>query len=507
LRPLLLRANPLFVDASPAVTVVDLAVPPQTIAFVYPNARTKTASYVNYDFLASPQDAHGNLAYGMRLGSGVAELDALARPIGDARGIMLSGLAWRAQSEPGNVLIIGDAQSRQGKYEESVRFDGVQYAGQNVAYDIGWERTDFGDSAMHFGRFMTEAAAWKPLGRFTAEAHLFADSSTKLLALGGTWATPRFGQLSFGIAPSARHGLTGYLGYAYATPLLRFTLDDRTWSAQGFSFGDLVPGNYRRLQADLQYNTSPTTKLHVAFSTQAQSGFSVNSVAVGYIERFQGAEMHVDLTQSGSPFAHNAGLATYFSLPLGGGRRVIAQNTLAAGDAARTISFKQDAPASGTGTSYALDLAQNGTSFANALVGLKSAGSTTQLQLSRAGGLVTWSSEFTGSLVFLGGTAFAANQTIDQSDAFDTLKGRNSVIVTIVDSHGFALPGGSIVRAAGEDGAWRLDAAGRTTLTDVVAGPQTLNVTTSAYTCVVAVSIPPNLGVSTDLGVQVCRRR
>jgi outer membrane usher protein FimD/PapC len=468
--------------------------------------KAKSAGYVNYDFFASPQDAYGNLAYGMRLGSGIAQVSAFARPVGDDRGIMLSGFAWRRQSESGNTLLIGDAQSRQGKYEESLRFDGVQYVGQNLAYDAGWQRTDFGDSAMHLGQFLIEASAWRPMGRlFTLQTHLFADSTNTLLALGGAWTTPRWGQVSFGIAPASAHGVTGFFGYALNTRRVHFTVDDRTWAAQSIGIDGVMPGNYRQLKMDLQYVSSPATKVHLGFGTQTQGGFNVNNLAIGYAQRVENTDLHVDFTQSGSSFAHSSGLVTYFSLPLGNARSLTAQNVLTGGYAAKTISFKQDSDASGLGTSYALEFGQNGRSFSDATITAATLGSTAQVQLSRMGGPLEWSSEFSGSIVFFGGAPFAAGQMIDQSTAFDTLKGRSSAMLTIVNYRGRPLSAGSIVRAIGEDGSWRIAEDGRVSLDDLTIGPQTLLVSSGTSTCVVGIVMPPNVNGSYDLGRQICR--
>jgi hypothetical protein len=466
----------------------------------------RSASYFNYDVFGSPQTAYGTFAYGMRVGSGVAQISTLARAAGDQHGIMLTGLGWRRQSDSGNTLVIGDAQSHLGKYEDSVRFDGVQYAGTNFAYDVGWERTDFGDAAMHFGQFVTEATAWKPLGpRFTAEAHIFGDSGTKLVAIGGIWTTPRFGQLRFGVAPIGTQGNTGFFAYNFTSPRWNVSVDDRIWDAQSYQVGLYTPENYRQMKATLQYAVSPATKVRVGFGTQSQGGFAVHTAFMGFVQNVQGTEVHVDYTQSSSSFARNAGLVTYLSVPLGGGRSVTAQNTLAGGISAKTLTLKQDTRSDGLGTSYAVDFGQNGTSFTDAQITSRSAGSTTQLQLARFAGPLSWSSEFSGAIVFFGGRPFATNQPIDQTDAFDTLKGRSSATVTLVTPAGDVLPPGSIVRSFGDIAQWRIDEDGHVSLTDVDTGPQTLLVTTPSGTCIASITMPPNMNTSYDLGKQICR--
>jgi hypothetical protein len=151
-------------------------------------------------------------------------------------------------------------------------------------------------------------------------------------------------------------------------------------------------------------------------------------------------------------------------------------------------------------------MGQNGTSFADAMLNLRTAGSTAQFELSHFGGPISWIAEFSGALMFLDARPLAANQTIDQSRAVDALKGRSSVALTIVNGTGSAIAAGSAVRAIGENGEWRVDGDGRVELDDIAAGPQTLIVTLASGSCVIGIMAPPAFDGPYDLGKQICRR-
>jgi outer membrane usher protein FimD/PapC len=108
--------------------------------------------------------------------------------------------------------------------------------------------------------------------------------------------------------------------------------------------------------------------------------------------------------------------------------------------------------------------------------------------------------------MFLDGRTLATNQTIDQSGAYDMLKGRSSIGITIVRRNGEPIPAGSTVRAIGEDGQWRVDSDGRVELDDITAGPQTLLVTLPSGVCTIGIVAPPATNIAYDLGKQICRR-
>jgi hypothetical protein len=472
------------------------------------NAKHRSASYVNYDLLASEDNVYGIFGYGMRAGSGVAQVNVLARAVGEYRGLMLAGAAWQYHSDAtGNTFTIGDAESLRGKYEDSVRFDGVQYTSQNLTYDVGWERTDFGDSAMHLGSFVTEATATKPLTpQLTGEAHFYSDASTAMLGLGAIWNTPRTGQLHFGLAPTTSKGVTGFFSYTFTSPRVNLTLEDRVWSASSnLAAGTFPEDNYRQLQGTLQYKTSSTTAIRLQYGTQAQSGFAARSMILGFVQKLNDADLHIDFASTAAGSFHNAGLTSYFSLPLGNGRSITSQNMLLNGAASNNVTVKQNLPESGVGTSYALRFDGSGTSFADATVSTQTSGSSSKFELSRVAGQVAWNSELSGSVFFFGGTPVRVNQTIDQSSAFDALRGRGAATLRIVSETGTPLPTGLIVRALNDDGEWRVTQDGRVELSDIATGPQTLIVASRQVTCVVATVVPPAINGKADLGTQVCR--
>lgn len=473
-----------------------------------PNTR-HSGSYLNYDVFASPQSAYGIFGYGTRVGSGIAQVDVLARAFGENRGIMLAGLAWQRHNDTtGSTLTIGDSESYRGKYEESVRFDGISYTSRNLSYALGWERTDFGESAMRFGSAVAQVSATKRIApRLTGEAHFFADASTQLIGLGATWATPTMGEVRLGLAPARGHGLTGFFGYAFTSPRLRVSIDDRIWGAQSFDIGELAPANYRQLRATVEYKTSPTDAVRVAYATQAQGGFSTRATTLGYSKRVGGTDLHVDFASTASGSLHNTGVATYLSVPLGGGRSVTEQNSLQGGTASNSITYKQDLPESGVGTAYALNYGRNGTSITSASVTSQTLGSTTKVDVSHVGNTFAWDAEFSGSVFFFDGRPYAVNQTLDQSQALDALNGRGSANLMIVSETGRPLPAGSIVRVLGESGEWRVDADGSVEIDDLATGPQTLIVTLPHGTCILGIIMPPNLQSSSyDFGKQLCLR-
>jgi outer membrane usher protein FimD/PapC len=465
-------------------------------------------SYVNYDVFAWPQNVYGEFAYGMRLGAGVAQVGLLARALGEGRGITLLGAAWQRHSNiTGSTLTIGDAESYRGKYEESVRFDGVQYAGRNVSYAFGWERTDFPDSPVHFGSLMAQLTASKDLGRrLTAEAHFFADANSDLIGAGATWTTAGMGRVRFGAAPARGRGVTGFVAYAFTSPRLSITIDDRVWGAQAFDPGAFAPPNYRQLRATAEYRTSLTDTMRLTYAAQSQGGLPIRTTTLGYAKRIEGTELHVDLVTSAAGSVRNTGLATYLSIPVGVGLTLSEQGSVQGGAALNSVTLKQNIPDSGIGRSYALDFGSNSAAVTDARFVSGTPGSTTQLELSRFGGQLGWNAEFSGAVTFINGKALAANQKIDQSTAFDVLKGRSAAALTILAESGQSLPAGSLIRVIGETGAWRSDADGRVQITDIATGPQTLIVTLPTSTCVVGVTIPPNVNGPSDLGKQVCRR-
>ena len=464
---------------------------------------------MNYDFFASPQEAYGIFGYGNRVGNGVAELDALARAFGENRAVILLGAAWQRHSDiSGSTLTIGDAESYRGKYEDSVRFDGILFSGRDVSYALGWERTDVPDSVMHFGSLMAQLTASKTLNRrLIGEAHFFADSGMDVIGVGAAWTTRGMGDFRFGVAPDRDRGITGFYGYAFNSPRLRLAIDDRIWGTQGFDLDRREPPNYRQLRMTAEYKTSPSDTLRFAYGTQFQGAFSTRTVTLGYIERIEGAELHVDLGSSAAGRMHNAGLATYLSLPVGSGLALTEQSSLQGGASSANVQLKQNLRDDGIGTGYALNLGRSGTSFADASFTSGTSGSTTQIELSRFGaGGISWDAEFSGALIFVNGQRLALNQKIDQGSASDILKGRSAIALALVTETGQPLPVGSIVRALGESGNWRVEADGRVQIDDIAAGPQTLIVTLPYGTCVAGVAIPPNPNGTSDLGRQVCRR-
>jgi outer membrane usher protein FimD/PapC len=480
---------------------------------VHPNPRPKphtgNAAYINYDLLASPQETYGLFGYGRRIGSGVVQLGFLARAAGDDRTFTLIGAGWQRHSEHGgSTVTIGDAESYRGKYEESVRFTGVQYAARNLAYSLGFERADLPDSPMHFGSVMAQLTASRVLGkRLTAETHLFADSGATLLGLAAGWRTPAAGELHLGLAPERTKGLTGFFSYAYASRRVHVAIDDRVWGAQSYAPGIPAPANYRGAHATLEYNISRHgDAIRVTYATQTQGVFSVRTATAGYVARIDGADLHIDLASAGAAGMHRIGLDTYFSVPLDG-RRVLTEATSSQGNAlSSAVTLRQDLPESGVGTGYAVNMGQSGTAYADATVNLRSSASSTQLELSRFGGELSWNAEFSGALMFLDGRTLATNQTIDQSGAYDMLKGRSSIGITIVRRNGEPIPAGSTVSAIGEDGQWRVDSDGRVELDDITAGPQTLLVTLPSGVCTIGIVAPPATNIAYDLGKQICRR-
>ncbi len=456
-------------------------------------AHRHKAIYFNYDVLAAPHDVHALLGWGVRVGNGVAEIDTAARLQGETRGFTLAGFAWRAQS-PSGVLVIGDAQTLRGKYEDPVRFDGIQFAGRNLTYEAGWERTDFGDGAMQLGRFVTEATAQKTINsRFTAQAHLFAGSETALIALGGTYSTPYAGRLAFGVAPEQSGALTGFWSYALTAP---------KWSA---SLEDRITPNVRRLSADVHYRIAPGSELHLREAFQRQGAVELRALTLGYAQTIDDAELHVDVVRNAGSFSHSSGLTTYLSLPMGGGRSITAQNDLSGGAASRTVAYKQEAPDNARGTGYDIELGESGgTRFENAAIVSQTGASTTQLAISRTGGPLSWNAEFSGSLLLLDGKHLAAQQQIGAEGALETLSGRGAAAVMLVMRDGTAVPEGSLVRAFGSDAVWRTASDGRLTIDNLQAGPQTLIVSLPKGACVAAIVMPALISGPTDLGKQLC---
>lgn len=496
--------RPLVVQTT-KVHINFLASPPFIRAF--PAAKASNPGYLNYDFRASPRDVHASFDYGLRLGSGIAQFSTLARAVGESRGIMLSGLAWQRHSDSGNTLIVGDSESRRAQYEDAVRFDGIQYSSPDFAYDVGWLRTDFGNGEMRFGSFVAQATATKHVSeRLQLDAHLFTGSGTALAGLDADWTSPHAGDVLLGLAPAGGHGLTGFFGYTAHSGPLKFTLDDRIWSAQGAQPAELEAPNSRQLHAALEYHLSFAASVRAVYGSQSQAGFSARTLTVGFIRRVGDAEAHLDFAAANSNHAHNAGFTTYLSVPMGGGRTFQEQSSLAGGVPASTVTLKQDLPQSGNGSAYALKFDNGGTtSLTDAMFRSQTGGSSTQVEILRSGPRLDWNSEFTGSLVFFGGKAVGINQIIDQSGAFDALKGRTAAKVRIVTETGKALPAGALVRALYELGQWRLGSDGYVELDNLEPGPQSFVVTTASGTCLVTTIVPPPVGGEPDIGTQVCR--
>lgn len=458
-----------------------------------PQPHRHKAIYFNYDVLAAPHDVHALFGWGVRVGSGVAEIDTAARMQGETRGISLAGFAWRAES-PSGVLVIGDAQTLRGKYEDPVRFDGVQFAGRNVTYEAGWERTDFGDGAMQLGRFVTEATAQKVINsRLTAQAHLFAGSQTSLIALGAIYRTPYSGLIAFGVAPEQDGALTGFWGYALTSPRWSASLDDR------------VTQNVQRFSADVRYRIAPGSEVHLRDGYQRQGAARIRALSFGYAQTVNDAELHVDFVRNAGSFSHSAGLATYLSLPMGGRRSITAQSDLSNGAASRTIALKQDAPDDAAGTGYDIEFGESGGSrFQNATFISQTGASTAQLALSRTGGPLSWNAEFSGSLLLLDGKHLAARRQIDANGAFQTLSGRGAASLTLVMRDGSPVPEGSLVRALASDAVWRAGTGGRVTIDDLQPGAQTLIVTLPKGACIASIVMPPLITEPADLGKQIC---
>jgi hypothetical protein len=479
---------------------------PAAIPVRVPAARINPA-YLNYDFRASPRDVHGSFDYGLPLGSGIAQVSTLARLFGEHRGVMLTGFSWQRYSDSGNTLVIGDSESRRGLYEDTVRFDGIQYSSPDFSYDAGWQRTDFGDAPMRTGGFVAQATAAKPLSaHLRAEAHIFAGSGTLLIGAGGVWSNTRFGDLQFGVAPARRQGITGYFGYALHARKLKFTLDDRIWTAQAaVDSAQLVQPNYRQLRAAVEYAAAPDTTLRLIYGLQTQGFLSARTLTAGYARRVGDADAHLDFAAVSSGGRRSAGFTTYLSVPLGEGRSFLEQSSLSGGVPESAVTLKQDLPNSGTGAAYALKLENAGTSLTDATFHAQTNGSSTQVELLRAAGRMDWNSEFSGSLVFFGGKELGVNQTIDASGAFQTLKGRTAVRMRVVAESGKALPPGAIVRALYEPGEWRLSSNGDVELDQITPGPQTFIVTTPSASCSIATIVPPAVSGEPDMGTQVCR--
>jgi hypothetical protein len=436
-------------------------------------------------------------------------VDVLAREAGENRGIVLAGAGWQRQSGDGdNTLTIGDAETMRGRYEESVRFDGVQYASPSVSYAVGWERTDFADTAVHYGSFVTAVTATKALNsRLRAEAHLFADGGTALAGVGAAWTTPSFGQVSLGIAPERGRGVTGYFGYSYSSSRLRISVDDRIWGAQNIDMGMPEMANYRQLQTSLEYRTSPATSLRFAVANQSMGGSAVRTAGLGFVEKLNaGSEFHLDLISTHAGTLRSTGLTTYFSVPTGAGSSVVAQQTLAGSAAASAVTLKQDIPKSGVGTAYSVNFGHGATPYTDATFTSQTVGSTAKLELSRFGASTSWTWEFSGSLLFLGGKAYASHQVVDPDSAADALHGRASANVTLVNEMGAPLPAGAVVRVVGDNAQARISLDGDVQLLNFPAGTQTLIVSLAHANCIAGIVMPPNATASYDLGRHVCAR-
>lgn len=497
---------PALVPARAPVIRIDFLAAPPLLQSYAPRAPANPA-YLNYDFRASPRDAHASFDYGLRLGTGIAQLSTLARLFGESRGVMVTGLSWQRYSDSGNTLIVGDSESRRGLYEDTVRFDGIQYSSPDFSYDAGWQRTDAGDAPMHVAGFIAQATAAKDLtSHLRAEAHMFSGSGTLLIGAGATWSNAHLGDVHFGFAPARGHGVTGFFGYSLHSRKLKFTLDDRAWSAQNSDPAQLAQPNYRQLRAAIEYAASPVTKVRLIYGSQTQGFLSARTLTLGYVRHIGDAEAHVDFAAASSGTRRSAGFTTYLSVPLSSGRSFLEQSSLSGGVPESAVTLKQDLPDSQIGTGYALKFENAaGTSLTDATFHAQTSGSSAQVELLRVGPRVDWNSEVSGSLVFFGGKRLAVNQTIDASGAFETLKGRTAVKMRVVAESGKALPPGAIVRALYEPGEWRLSSNGYVELDQVTPGPQTFIVTTPSATCVIATIVPPPVAGEPDIGTQICR--
>jgi outer membrane usher protein FimD/PapC len=335
------------------------------------------------------------------------------------------------------------------------------------------------------------------------QGELFADATTKFAALGGTWRTLHAGNVQVGIAPAAS-GLTGYVAYTLYTPRLAVNVGDRVWSPQVVDAEDTLP-NSRQLRGTVDYTVTRTGKVHFAYASMVQGGFPLRTYALGYVQRMGGLDLHADVTETVAFGTTRAGLAAYFSLPLGNGTTLSGANNAFNAISQNPTTPKQQRMSTDFGAQYALNFG-DGTSLTNATFSSRAAGSTARLNVSRFGGHVSLNSEFSGSLVFLGGKALATNEVIDQDSALDALNGRSAATLIAVNESGQWLSAGTIVRAATDVGQWRVGPDGRVDIDDIGAGPQTLVVTSRTANCIIAIVVPPNATNAYDLGTQVCRK-